>query len=188
LIEDSSDWSSIFVVIRYLVRISSSHSQDSSSNQNRIVQEDLTQSLLPSPTPSTNIKEKVTLHVMKQNLGKIIRHINLKAVFALSTIGALSWPPRVSLGRLLPHARGLKFESFCGGFPSRWESVGFFPIDASIRGWHGLPSGHAAVPIVTLIVGGNLLRGLKGSGISLPHVFGIVAFAVPPAMNTGMIL
>ncbi|GKG27367.1 hypothetical protein Tco_0403070, partial [Tanacetum coccineum] len=25
---------------------------------------------------------------------------------------------------------------------------------------------------------------LKGSGISLPHVFGIVAFAVPPAMNT----
>ncbi|GJW40399.1 vesicle-associated membrane protein 711 [Tanacetum coccineum] len=52
----------------------------------------------------------------------------------------LSWPPRVSLGRLLPHAGGLKFESLRGGFPSRWESVGFCPIDASIRGWQGLPS------------------------------------------------
>nr|GEX89441.1 RNA-directed DNA polymerase, eukaryota [Tanacetum cinerariifolium] len=44
-------------------------------------------------------------------------------------------------GRLLPHARGLRFESLRGGFPSRWESVGFCPIDASIRGWQGLPSG-----------------------------------------------
>ncbi|GJZ71575.1 hypothetical protein Tco_0635426 [Tanacetum coccineum] len=25
--------------------------------------------------------------------------------------------------------------------PSRWKSVGFCPIDASIRGWHGLASG-----------------------------------------------
>ncbi|GKB12478.1 hypothetical protein Tco_0846401 [Tanacetum coccineum] len=48
----------------------------------------------------------------------------------------------MSLGRLLSHARGLKFESLRGGFPSRWESVGFCPIDASIRGWQGLPSGY----------------------------------------------
>ncbi|GJW65040.1 hypothetical protein Tco_0116924 [Tanacetum coccineum] len=48
---------------------------------------------------------------------------------------------RVSLGRLLPYARGLRFESLRGGFPSRWGSVGFCPIDASIRGWQGLPSG-----------------------------------------------
>ncbi|GJW75905.1 RNA-directed DNA polymerase, eukaryota, partial [Tanacetum coccineum] len=41
------------------------------------------------------------------------------------------------LGRLLPHARGLRFESLRGGFPSRWESMGFCPIDASIRGWQG---------------------------------------------------
>nr|GEV77045.1 protein PIN-LIKES 3-like [Tanacetum cinerariifolium] len=34
--------------------------------------------------------------------------------------------------------------------------------------------GDAAVPIVTRVVGGNLLRGLKGSWISLPLVFGIV--------------
>ncbi|GKC83545.1 hypothetical protein Tco_1139262 [Tanacetum coccineum] len=42
---------------------------------------------------------------------------------------------------LLPHARGLRFESLREGFLSRWESGGFCPIDASIRGWQGLPSG-----------------------------------------------
>nr|GFA44404.1 thioredoxin-like protein CXXS1 [Tanacetum cinerariifolium] len=45
------------------------------------------------------------------------------------------WPPRVSLGRLLPHARGLRFESLRGGFLSRWESVGFCLIDASPWGF-----------------------------------------------------
>nr|GEV48978.1 RNA-directed DNA polymerase [Tanacetum cinerariifolium] len=53
-------------------------------------------------------------------------------------------PPRVSLERLLPHARCLRFESLREGFPSRWESVGFCPINASIQGWHGLPSGNLA--------------------------------------------
>ncbi|GJU25696.1 hypothetical protein Tco_1164317 [Tanacetum coccineum] len=35
-----------------------------------------------------------------------------------------------------------RFESLRGGFPSRWESVGFCPIDASIRRWQRLPSGY----------------------------------------------
>ncbi|XP_076954170.1 protein PIN-LIKES 1-like [Bidens hawaiensis] len=35
--------------------------------------------------------------------------------------------------------------------------------------------GDAAIPMVTLIIGGNLLRGLKGSSISLPTVLGIVS-------------
>ncbi|GJX68559.1 hypothetical protein Tco_0304286 [Tanacetum coccineum] len=38
-------------------------------------------------------------------------------------------------------AISLRFESLREGFPSRWESVGFCPIDASIRGWQRLPSG-----------------------------------------------
>ncbi|GJR02048.1 hypothetical protein Tco_0525032 [Tanacetum coccineum] len=50
-------------------------------------------------------------------------------------------PKRVSLGRFLPHARSLRFKSLRGGFPSRWEFLGFCPIDASIRDWQGLPSG-----------------------------------------------
>ncbi|GJR41411.1 hypothetical protein Tco_1217095 [Tanacetum coccineum] len=43
--------------------------------------------------------------------------------------------------RLLSHVRGLKFESFQVGLPSWWESLRFCPIDASIRGWQGIPSG-----------------------------------------------
>ncbi|GKC45731.1 hypothetical protein Tco_1063453 [Tanacetum coccineum] len=46
----------------------------------------------------------------------------------------------MTLGRLLPHARGLKFESLHRSFLSRWESIGFYPIDALIRGWQKLPS------------------------------------------------
>ncbi|GJS10951.1 ALP1-like protein isoform X1 [Tanacetum coccineum] len=44
-----------------------------------------------------------------------------------------------------------RFESLRGGFPSRWESGGFCPIDASIRGWHGLPSGSALVKCTSAI-------------------------------------
>ncbi|GJT32511.1 FIZZY-related 2-like protein [Tanacetum coccineum] len=47
-----------------------------------------------------------------------------------------------ALKKILCNARGLRFESFCGGFPSTWEFVGFCPIDASIQGWQGLPSGY----------------------------------------------
>ncbi|GKA08604.1 protein root UVB sensitive 1, chloroplastic [Tanacetum coccineum] len=38
-----------------------------------------------------------------------------------------------------------RFEYLRGGFPLRWESVGFCPIDASIQGWQGLPSGVCSV-------------------------------------------
>ncbi|GJX25551.1 hypothetical protein Tco_0231847 [Tanacetum coccineum] len=69
----------------------------------------------------------------------------------------------MSLGRLLSHARGLKFESLRGGFPSRWESVGFCPIDASIRGWHGLPS-DCGIESLIIIRGWQGLP--SGSGIS----------------------
>ncbi|GKD58066.1 hypothetical protein Tco_1295575 [Tanacetum coccineum] len=33
-------------------------------------------------------------------------------------MGQLRWPPRVTFGRLLPHARGLGFKPRRGGFPS----------------------------------------------------------------------
>ncbi|GJR57769.1 hypothetical protein Tco_1499931 [Tanacetum coccineum] len=49
--------------------------------------------------------------------------------------------------RLLPHAKDLRFESLCGVFPSKWEYEGFCPIDASIRGLHGLPFGQRAQSI-----------------------------------------
>ncbi|GKA59896.1 hypothetical protein Tco_0759209 [Tanacetum coccineum] len=41
-------------------------------------------------------------------------------------------------------ANNLRFESLRGSFPSKWESMGFCPIGASIRGWQRLPSGDNA--------------------------------------------
>ncbi|GJR55456.1 alpha/beta hydrolase fold protein [Tanacetum coccineum] len=61
---------------------------------------------------------------------------------------------------LLPHARGLRFESLRGvSFKvgicefcliDRWESVGFCLIDASIRGWQRLPSGYVLWNRITI--------------------------------------
>ncbi|KAI3798693.1 hypothetical protein L1987_33971 [Smallanthus sonchifolius] len=131
---------------------------------------DLTRALLPSSPSSTNIdgKPKVMLDVMKQQLGNFSRHINLKAVFAPSTIAAIVG---FAIGTVTPMRKLL---------------IG---TTAPLRVIQDSVSlvGDAAIPIVTLIVGGNLIRGLKGSGISLPVVFGIVLvryFAVPPAINT----
>ncbi|GJW31470.1 PIN-LIKES 3-like protein, partial [Tanacetum coccineum] len=58
--------------------------------------------------------------------------------------------------------------------------------------------GDAAIPVMTLIVGGNLLKGLKGSGISLPLVCGIAVarlifspiigiFIVKGALHLGLV-
>ncbi|GKB35235.1 hypothetical protein Tco_0880177, partial [Tanacetum coccineum] len=48
------------------------------------------------------------------------------------------------MAKFLAKKGWLWFESLRGGCPSRWESVRFCPIDASIRGWQGLSSGHEA--------------------------------------------
>nr|GEY22810.1 hypothetical protein [Tanacetum cinerariifolium] len=72
----------------------------------------------------------------------------------------------VNLGRLLPHERGLKFESLHGGFHLMWESVGFCIIDASIRGWQGLPSGWIESLIII-----QRLQGLPSSSKEVPSVY-----------------
>ncbi|GJZ41861.1 hypothetical protein Tco_0588747 [Tanacetum coccineum] len=59
------------------------------------------------------------------------------------TSAAPAWMPRFEELDTTNNASSCQrmFESLREGFPSRWESVGFCPIDASIRGWQGLPSG-----------------------------------------------
>nr|XP_043634968.1 protein PIN-LIKES 3-like isoform X2 [Erigeron canadensis] len=175
-------------------------------NQTDILQNDLAQSLIPSSaSPSTDLKENVMVHVIKQHLEKFSRQINLKAVFAPSTIGAI-------VGFIIGTVA-----------PIRMLLIG---TEAPLRVIQDSASlvGDAAIPTVTLIVGANLLRGLNGSSISLPLVFGIIVvryvflpifgilivkgavylglvhadplyvfvlllqFAVPPAMNTGTIM
>ncbi|KAM0021978.1 putative membrane transport protein [Helianthus debilis subsp. tardiflorus] len=202
-------WLYVYNLVRVFagLPIDSGNKDVASTDETVTMQEDLTRTLLPSSLSSTNIngKSKVMLNVTKQQLRNFSRHINLKAVFAPSTIAAIVG---FVIGIVAPMRRLL---------------IG---TTAPLRVIQDSASliGDAAIPIVTLIVGGNLLRGLKGSGISLPIVFGIVSvkyvflpvcgilmvkgaiylgfvdadplyvfilllqFAVPPAMNTGTIM
>nr|GEV53355.1 hypothetical protein [Tanacetum cinerariifolium] len=46
------------------------------------------------------------------------------------------WPPRVTLGRLLPHARGLEFKPRRGGFPSGAKKEWGLSPKANVRVLH----------------------------------------------------
>ncbi|XP_050228566.1 protein PIN-LIKES 3-like [Mercurialis annua] len=140
---------------------------------------------------------------IKKCIGMISKKLNLKAIFAPSTTGAI-------MGFIIgavPQIRNL--------FVGSNAPLHILEDSASFVG-------DAAIPIVTLIIGGNLLKGLKVSGIRLSLIFGILAvryvllplvgivtvknavrfglvssadplyqfilllqFAVPPAMNIG---
>nr|GEU66144.1 hypothetical protein [Tanacetum cinerariifolium] len=52
------------------------------------------------------------------------------------TIRKLRWPPRITLGRLLPHARGLGFKTRCGGFPSGAKKEWGLSPKAKVRVFH----------------------------------------------------
>ncbi|KAL8240453.1 hypothetical protein R6Q59_013808 [Mikania micrantha] len=196
-------WSYVYNLVRLF-------SKDSGNNQTEPAQEDLNQPLLPeSESESESLtkregKMKVILHSMQQQWREFSRHINLKAVLAPSTTGAIVG---FIIGTIAPIRRLL---------------IGTTAPLRVIQDSACLV-GDAAVPTVTLIVGGNLLRGLKGSGISIALVLGIAAvryiflplfgilivkgalyfglvradplylfvlllqFALPPAMNIGTI-
>ncbi|KAK9071489.1 hypothetical protein SSX86_010058 [Deinandra increscens subsp. villosa] len=194
-------WSYVYNLVRVF-------SKDSANNQTETVQEVLKQPLLPSSESKSSDKldgkMQVMLNSVKQHWRKFSAHINLRAIFAPSTTGAIAG---FVIGTIAPLRRML---------------IG---TTAPLRVIQDSASlvGDAAVPVVTLIVGGNLLRGLKGSGISIPLVLGIAAvryiflplfgilivkgalyfglvhadplylfvlllqFALPPAMNIGTI-
>ncbi|XP_071735353.1 protein PIN-LIKES 3-like isoform X2 [Rutidosis leptorrhynchoides] len=194
-------WSYVYNLVRVF-------SKDSTTNEAVIMQEDLVQPLLPSTESDSSIKiegrMKVILNSMKRKWSDISRHVNLKAVFAPSTSGAIVGFVVGTIG------------------PMRRLLIG---TTAPLRVFQDSASlvGDAAIPAVTLVVGANLVKGLKGSGIALPIVFGIAAvryiflplfgilivkgalyfglvhadplylfvlllqFALPPAMNIGTI-
>ncbi|KAJ0024363.1 hypothetical protein Pint_09161 [Pistacia integerrima] len=154
--------------------------------------------------PQTTSEVEVSC-TMKERVKSVFKKINLKALFAPSTTGALAG---FVIG-LVPLIR----KSLIG------ETAPLRVIQDSTS-----LLGDGAIPTVTLIVGANLLRGLKGSGIrktivvaivvaryvALPLIgilivkgarqFGLVhsddplyefilllQFALPPAMNIGTI-
>ncbi|KAF5798493.1 putative membrane transport protein [Helianthus annuus] len=153
----------LWTYVYNLVRV---FSKDSGNNQTQTVQEDLTVAGVsvtvpwpPSSEPEPPINEgkmKVMFDSMKQLWRNFSSHINMKAVFAPSTIGAIVG---FVIGIIAPIRRLL---------------IG---TTAPLRVLQDSASlvGDASIPAVTLIVGANLLRGLKGSGISLPLVLGIAA-------------
>ncbi|GKA99115.1 hypothetical protein Tco_0827052 [Tanacetum coccineum] len=79
------------------------------------------------PVVSFSISFCIGILELTRSMRYLLFHLDLMLSFHFYIVRMMS------LERLSPHARGLKFESLRGGFPSRWESVGFYLIDASIR-------------------------------------------------------
>ncbi|KAI4330439.1 hypothetical protein MLD38_028729 [Melastoma candidum] len=111
--------------------------------------------MIPSSKSPTDRTVSIWTKVM-QNLEIFAEKINLKSLLAPSTIGAI-------VGFVI------------GGVPlirrlMIGQSAPFRVIEDS-----ALLLGDAAIPIVTLIMGGNLLRGLRSCGIRKSLVIGIMA-------------
>ncbi|XP_030536012.1 protein PIN-LIKES 3-like isoform X2 [Rhodamnia argentea] len=117
--------------------------------------DDLDELTLPLVNPDSNCQVS-TWGKLKQCLTKISKKINLQSLLAPSTIGALVG----FIVGVVPHIRGLLIGT---GAPLR-----AIEDSASLLG-------DAAIPAVTLIMGGNLLRGLRGSGVQLSLIAGVVA-------------
>ncbi|GLT35301.1 hypothetical protein SLA2020_097680 [Shorea laevis] len=209
-------WSYVYNI----VRISSSGSSKESTTNNSVTkysretstsdQGSCTEPLLPSkeyvpPCPRFQGKvEETVLSNMKQQVCLLVQKINLRALFAPSTIAVIVG---FVIG-LIPQIRKLMIGDSA---PLR-----VIQDSASLLG-------DGAVPALTLIIGGNLLKGLRGSGIQTSIIIGIIVaryialpligvaiikgalyfglvhsdalyqfvlllqFAVPPAMNIGTI-
>ncbi|KAI5606029.1 hypothetical protein BDE02_01G391700 [Populus trichocarpa] len=123
--------------------------------------------------PCTNSEGIVKVHLsdkIKQCFRMISRKLNLKAVFAPSTTAAIAG---FIIG-VIPQIRN----SLIGA------SAPLHVVEDSAS-----LIGDAAIPTVTLIVGGNLLRGLRGSGIQSSLIVGIVAvrFVFLPLIGTAIV-
>ncbi|XP_062164055.1 protein PIN-LIKES 3-like isoform X2 [Alnus glutinosa] len=120
-------------------------------------------------TRSETESEVAVSDKIKQYLEKLSRKINLKTVFAPSTTGAIVG---FAIG-LVPVIR----KSLIG------ESAPLRVIQDSAS-----LLGDGAIPALTLIVGGNLLKGLKGSGLQKSIIVGIVAVRYIALPLTGIII
>ncbi|GMP32267.1 hypothetical protein CsSME_00006103 [Camellia sinensis var. sinensis] len=100
-------------------------------------------------------KVPVSIKIM-QHLRMLQGKINLKALFAPSSTGAI-------VGFIIGIVPQLRNSMIGDAAPLR-----VIQDSAALLG-------DSAIPTVTLIVGGNLLKGLRGSGIQLSLIVGIVA-------------
>ncbi|XP_057544493.1 protein PIN-LIKES 3-like [Amaranthus tricolor] len=93
---------------------------------------------------------------LKQGLRKISKELNLKAVLAPSTIGAI-------VGFIVGMITPLRKLVMDKNAPLHVVGDTSFMI------------GDASIPCSTIILGANLLRGIKGSGIKATTIIGVVA-------------
>ncbi|XP_028062722.1 protein PIN-LIKES 1-like isoform X3 [Camellia sinensis] len=104
---------------------------------------------------SLSMAVPVSIKIM-QHLRMLQGKINLKALFAPSSTGAI-------VGFIIGIVPQLRNSMIGDAAPLR-----VIQDSAALLG-------DSAIPTVTLIVGGNLLKGLRGSGIQLSLIVGIVA-------------
>ncbi|XLU32781.1 hypothetical protein S245_068847, partial [Arachis hypogaea] len=108
------------------------------------------------PTPESQEKLKISMSKrIKNQVEKIVSNVNWKSMFAPSTIGAICG---FMIG-VIPQLRNVLIGS-----------------DAPLRVVEDSASmlGDAAIPTVTLIMGANLLRGLRGASTPLWTIVGII--------------
>ncbi|XP_020992308.1 protein PIN-LIKES 3-like [Arachis duranensis] len=108
------------------------------------------------PTPESQEKLKISMSKrIKNQVEKIVSNVNWKSMFAPSTIGAICG---FMIG-LIPQLRNVLIGS-----------------DAPLRVVEDSVSmlGDAAIPTVTLIMGANLLKGLRGASTPLWTIVGII--------------
>ncbi|XP_057469482.1 protein PIN-LIKES 3-like isoform X1 [Actinidia eriantha] len=96
-----------------------------------------------------------SLDKVKQYFGMLLRKLNLKRLFAPSTTGAIVG----FIVGLVPQIRMLMIG----------DAAPLRVIEDSVS-----LVGDGAIPALTLIVGGNLLKGLQGSGIQKSIIVGVV--------------
>nr|GLL37112.1 protein PIN-LIKES 3-like [Ipomoea trifida]GMD03756.1 uncharacterized transporter YBR287W-like isoform X1 [Ipomoea batatas]GMD43555.1 uncharacterized transporter YBR287W-like isoform X1 [Ipomoea batatas] len=170
-------WAYVYNIIRISssrsskdVEINGSPISKSSGERSRLQQGSCTEPLLPSNDcieedyteqnvlPSTRLKDKSQASVgtkIKQYIEMLSRKINLKRLLAPSTIGAIVG----FVVGLIPQIRKLLIG----------DTAPLHVIQDT-----AMLLGDGAIPSLTLIMGGNLLKGLRGSGIDKSLIIGII--------------
>ncbi|KAM1023913.1 hypothetical protein ACFX2I_037131 [Malus domestica] len=126
-----------------------------SSKEYVIVEENGDQYSLPYTAAPEEKPKATTSGKLKQRIVMVFEKINLKTIFAPSTIGAIVG---FAIG-VIPQIRKLLIGD---GAPLRVIQDTAYLL------------GDGAIPALTLIIGGNLLKGLRGSGIQKSLVVGII--------------
>ncbi|XP_073286935.1 protein PIN-LIKES 3-like [Primulina huaijiensis] len=174
-------WSYVYNIVRVSsskssmeVEISNSPKTSSSSSGETwtepLLSSDETGLTLPLDRFENKMPQVGVSNKIKRRLEKFFKKMNLKRLLAPSTTGAIVG----FIVGLVPQIRNFLIGD-----------------TAPLRVFQdtALLLGDGAIPAVTLIMGGNLLKGLKGSGIEKSVIFSIIVvrYAVMPLIGIGVV-